>query len=80
VCCLLEELLLDELRLQDDLGFVVDGFPRTATHARALIMCRCTFSLASCTSAVGSGRDQQLQLRVNMQATGVQGLCMCAAG
>lgn len=27
---LLEALLLDEPGLQDDLGFVVDGFPRTA--------------------------------------------------
>eukprot|EP00882_Tetradesmus_deserticola_P019249 GHRQ01020707.1.p1 GENE.GHRQ01020707.1~~GHRQ01020707.1.p1 ORF type:complete len:460 (+),score=213.56 GHRQ01020707.1:50-1381(+) len=29
---LLEALLLDEPGLQDDLGFVVDGFPRTATQ------------------------------------------------
>jgi adenylate kinase family enzyme len=32
---LLEALLLDEPGLQDDLGFVVDGFPRTATQVRA---------------------------------------------
>jgi hypothetical protein len=31
---LLEALLLDEPGLQDDLGFVVDGFPRTACQVR----------------------------------------------
>lgn len=31
---LLEALLLDEPGLQDDLGFVVDGFPRTSTQER----------------------------------------------
>ncbi len=33
---LLEALLLDEPGMQDDLGFVIDGFPRTATQARLL--------------------------------------------
>jgi hypothetical protein len=36
---LLEALLLDEPGLQDDLGFVVDGFPRTATQVRTLVLC-----------------------------------------
>lgn len=31
---LLEALLLDEPGLQDDLGFVVDGFPRTACQVQ----------------------------------------------
>lgn len=31
---LLDALLLDEPGLQDDLGFVVDGFPRTALQVR----------------------------------------------
>ena len=32
---LLEALLLDEPGVQDDLGYVVDGFPRTTIQARA---------------------------------------------
>jgi adenylate kinase family enzyme len=35
---LLEALLLDDPGLQDDLGFVVDGFPRTATQAGVLMV------------------------------------------
>lgn len=34
---LLEALLLDEPGLQDDLGFVVDGFPRTACQVGVFI-------------------------------------------
>jgi hypothetical protein len=42
-CLMLLEglLLLDEPGLQDHLRFVVDGFPRTATKVRALIVCVC---------------------------------------
>jgi hypothetical protein len=36
---LLEALLLDEPGLQDDLGFVVDGFPRTATQVGRRGLC-----------------------------------------
>jgi hypothetical protein len=37
---LLEALLLDEPGLQDDLGFVVDGFPRAATQVWApIVLC-----------------------------------------
>jgi hypothetical protein len=36
---LLEALLLDEPGLQDDLGFVVDGFPRTACQVRINWLC-----------------------------------------
>lgn len=35
---LLEALLVDEPGVQDDLGFVVDGFPRTAVQVR-VFMC-----------------------------------------
>jgi hypothetical protein len=41
VYCLLEALLLDEPGLQDDLGFVVDGFPRTATQVKSYTVRRC---------------------------------------
>lgn len=34
---LLEALLLDEPGLQDDLGFVVDGFPRTACQVGVIL-------------------------------------------
>jgi hypothetical protein len=48
---LLEALLLDEPGLQDDLGFVVDGFPRTAVQVRC---CVCVWGGGG--GGVGRGR------------------------
>jgi hypothetical protein len=65
---LLEALLLDEPGLQDDLGFVVDGFPRTATQVKATA---CSFCYLCC--AIKGRKD------ANLYAWHGRGWCMFGA-
>lgn len=56
---LLEALLLDEPGLQDDLGFVVDGFPRTATQVgRGVCWAAHPSCMHACAAAAGGGAGE----------------------